>query len=809
MRLAFTTLSVTTSLVFSAFSFAQDWNAIRGSDGLGVVETDGILSKTSDVDLKVRWKTKIGSGYSSVVVGKGIAVACYTDAKDADKKTDYVAGLDAATGTIKWKYSLGPTFIGKNGSFDGPLSTPTIWNGHVYGFSPNGRLFCLKLKTGEQVWARELKDEEKARLPMYGFTTSPIVVGDSLILQMGARDKSLAGFDLDSGKTKWAVGNDSINSQTPFKTSIGGRDIVLAAGRKKITGVDPNDGHVVFEYQHGGGNGSAMTPVPLGNDRFLLTLDDSYSKTIKLSSNGDKINVSEEWKERSIKNTYNIPVAVNGSVFAYSTRFLTCVDPDSGKPRWRSRNPGDGFLIAVDNHLIISTKKGSLHIAKSTSQKYSEIASAKVFNDLVWAIPAYSDNSVFIRSLGEIARVDIVARGSTATTTTAQTQPTSKKFSELLSQIKSSSDTEKTSALIDEFLKANKFPIVEQDVVHFVYRGKGTDVAVAGDVFGARQERKMKRVGKTDLFHYATKLPRDQRSNYIFLVDYKPQTDPLNPTRTNTSTAYAGEMEFAIRLAKEGPLKMSWFAMSDWKQPFYLPHVEKTKGTVDKVKAEVEGKTAKQNIFVYTPPSYKTNEKSRYPVVYVFGSSGLKLGNLDKIVDTIFQKQAANKKQIAPECILVFIEANPMAPPNPSNFTKIVIPYVDKNYRTIANRNARLCAGFGFESASALMAGAAANEQVGSIFAASPLLFDAFRVGVVNGMSKIEKPVKVYVEWGRYDMFNPHENWDLRSMTKKFVNEIKPNKNIVISGGEVNDSTDWSSWQNRIHTMLQMVDTKK
>ena len=799
-------------ILFSAHAVeAQDWPAMRGSQGIGVVDAKGILSRTSDVDLKIRWKTKMGSGYSSVVVAKGIVVVCFTEAKSdkAEDKTDYVAGLDAASGALKWKYSLGPAFIGKNGSFDGPLATPVIHENHVYGFSPNGRLFCLKLDSGEAIWARELKDEEKAPLPMYGFTTSPLVFKDSLILQMGAKDKSLAAFDLKSGKTKWAVGNDAISSQTPFKTTVNGQDMILAAGGKKIMAVDPNNGKILFEYQHKGGNGSAMTPVPIGKDRFLLTLDDSFSKAIKLSQSGDSFNVSDEWKERSIKNTYNIPVKVGDDVFAFSTRFLTCVDPDSGKPRWRSRAPGDGFLIGVDGHLIVSTKKGSLHVAKASDKKYSEIASAKIFKDLVWSIPAYSDDSVFVRSLGEVARVDIVPRGAPASTTTSTEIPMSQKVAGLLARLKSTDDESKSNAIVDAFIKNNKFPIVEKDIVHFVYRGKGKDVAVAGDMFGARQERKMQRVGESNLFHYATKLPEDQRVNYIFLVDYKPQTDPLNPERTNTSTAYAGEMEFAVRLRTEGPLKMSWFGMPKWKAPSYLPASEKMAGAVKKVKIDDEGKSSKQTVHVYTPPSYESKTEARYPVAYVFGAGARQPGNFDKIADTIFAKQASSDKKIAPECIIVFVSTNPMAPPNVEAFTKTIVPYMDKNYRTQAKRESRLCVGFGFDAAAALMIASNANELVGSVFGASPLLFDAIRTGVVKGMGGMKKPLRVHIEWGRYDMYNPHENWDLRSMTQKFVGQIKKNENVKVEGGVVNDSTDWSSWQNRIHTVLGMLEAEK
>ena len=60
-------------------SVAQEWSGLRGDDGLGSVVSGGILSKTSDVGFKLRWKRKIGSGYSSVVVSQDKVVTMYCD----------------------------------------------------------------------------------------------------------------------------------------------------------------------------------------------------------------------------------------------------------------------------------------------------------------------------------------------------------------------------------------------------------------------------------------------------------------------------------------------------------------------------------------------------------------------------------------------------------------------------------------------------------------------------------------------------------------------------------------------------------
>ncbi len=560
------TTSLLSTLLISASSFGQDWPSLRGSDGLGSANPSSNLADGGKFKLETRWKKKIGSGYSSVVVANGRVVTMYTDGTN-----DLLASLSASTGETVWTLPVGPKFKGENGSFDGPLSTPAIDDGKIYAISATGKILCVGAESGDEIWTKELVEDFGATKPTYGFVTSPVIVENTLVIQTGIQDKSLMGLDPATGESRWAVSSDRISSQTPFATEFKGKTIVLACGGVNLMGVNPADGEIYFEAKHGGGNGSAMTPVPIGDDTYLLTLDDSYSKAFQLSENPEGgIDCTEKWKANSIKNTYNIPVASGENIFAYSTRILTSVDPATGRAHWKSRKPGDGFLIAIDNHLIINTKKGQLYVAKASQEGFQPIANLELFDDLVWSVPAYSDNSIFARSLGEIARVDIVPANQNTTAVADNAMPLGPAFSKFLDRIEKIELAEKRSEAVKAWLaEQESLPVIENDIVHFVYQGDEKDIALASDMFGARQEKPMVQVADTNLYYYSMKLPLDQRANYVFFVNFKAKLDPRN-SRVMTSSMYAGEMEFAMRLRGAPPLKMSWFAMSDWKKPAYL-----------------------------------------------------------------------------------------------------------------------------------------------------------------------------------------------------------------------------------------------
>jgi enterochelin esterase family protein len=134
--------------------------------------------------------------------------------------------------------------------------------------------------------------------------------------------------------------------------------------------------------------------------------------------------------------------------------------------------------------------------------------------------------------------------------------------------------------------------------------------------------------------------------------------------------------------------------------------------------SSVEGSTG--SLIVYTPPGYNKNVSARYPVFYLISGTTdteetfFKVGRTNLIVDNLIAEGKAKPM------IIVMPYGNPMAriaeqqdKPKPADImgrdsedaikraklfetdlVNNVIPYVDKNYRTIADRNNRAIGGF-------------------------------------------------------------------------------------------------------------------
>jgi len=398
-------------IVASSSARAQDghdgaaWPQFRGTNVDGVSTEQGVWSDVGAFRLEVAWRHAVGEGMSSVAVANDLAVTMTVIGDSV-----WVVALETGTGAERWRHEVAPIFPSPDGTYDGPMSTPLIAGPTVVALDRWGHLVGLNVETGDQAWSHDLPAELGTRRARHGFATSPILVEGTVVVQGGGADAMVVGFDPATGAQLWATGADNAVYQTPVPVRIGDRRQVVAAGRRQLIGIDPATGELLWQYAHGGGGITGMqslVPVPAGPDRFFLAYKEHSSALIELTRDDAGLVGREQWEQPTIKNSYNVPVFHDGYIYGFSSRFLTCVDAATGEAVWKSRPPGDGFLILVDGHLVILTKDGSLHVAPASPEGYDEVAALDLFDDVAWATPSFANGHLYLRSYAEVARVDI------------------------------------------------------------------------------------------------------------------------------------------------------------------------------------------------------------------------------------------------------------------------------------------------------------------------------------------------------------------------------------------------------------------
>src|ERR1022692_614974 len=108
----------------------EDFPAYRGPKTDGVIAHAKVEWKTP---LEVLWRKPCPGGYSGVAVAGNIAVTLQQRVKE---KKEVVVCYDRATGAHRWFYAYDAYH--KDVMGDGPRSTPTIHDNHVYSIGATG-----------------------------------------------------------------------------------------------------------------------------------------------------------------------------------------------------------------------------------------------------------------------------------------------------------------------------------------------------------------------------------------------------------------------------------------------------------------------------------------------------------------------------------------------------------------------------------------------------------------------------------------------------------------------------------------------
>src|SRR5205085_1360202 len=102
----------------------------------------------------------------------------------------------------EWKTKVGKLFgYGRWG--DGPRSTPTVDGDRLFALGGFGDLVCLDLK-GKEIWRKDfVKDFAGQMMSDWGYSESPLVDGEMLIVTPGGEKGTLAALDKKTGEVKW------------------------------------------------------------------------------------------------------------------------------------------------------------------------------------------------------------------------------------------------------------------------------------------------------------------------------------------------------------------------------------------------------------------------------------------------------------------------------------------------------------------------------------------------------------------------------------------------------------------------------
>lgn len=381
---------------------AADWPQFRGPNRDGISPEAGVLKSWPEGGPRVFWKIPLGEGFSQVAAVKNRLYVLYGQGND-----DVAAALDAATGKQLWRVRLDDKY--SDGQGNGPRATPTVDGDLVYVLTASGKLAALRTANGQTAWRHDLVGEYGATPPQWGISTSPLVEGNLLIVNVGgSNNRSVMAFDKTNGKPVWSSLGDGAGYSAPIIITVGGVRQVIVFTAGAIVSLAPKDGRLYWripwktDYDV-----NAATPIFLPPDKLFISSGyDTGAGLFQIKAAGNQVSAKEIWRSRGMKNQFSSSVLHNGIVYGFDNATLKAIDAATGEERWRQRGLGHGSLILAGGNLVVFSEKGTLALLEATPKEYKQLGAIRVLEGKCWTAPTLANGRLYLRNEEHLIALD-------------------------------------------------------------------------------------------------------------------------------------------------------------------------------------------------------------------------------------------------------------------------------------------------------------------------------------------------------------------------------------------------------------------
>ncbi len=389
--------------VFAAFAEDTDWPQYRGPNRDGVSSETGLLGEWPEGGPREIWRTSLGHGFSGISISAG---RIYTMIGAGSE--EFVVCLDVATGKEIWRRRTDSNFKDRFG--DGPRSTPTVDGELVFALSAKGKLHALSTKDGQPVWVKDFPKEFGAEIPRWGYSSSPLVEGKLLLMDVGGKaGSSIVAFEKKTGSEVWRSQNDKAGYSAPVAMTVAGRRQVVFFTGTTLVSLSPEDGALLWKQDWKTSyDVNASTPIFIPPDRvFVSSGYDVGAAVYRVETDGKQARIEQVWQNREMKNKFSSSVLHEGHLYGFDEKTFKCIDAATGETKWQSRGLGHGSLIFADGHLFVLGDEGTLVLVEATSEAYREKGRAQIFDDKTWTVPTLSGGKLYLRDEKQIVALDV------------------------------------------------------------------------------------------------------------------------------------------------------------------------------------------------------------------------------------------------------------------------------------------------------------------------------------------------------------------------------------------------------------------
>jgi len=395
---------------------SNNWPQYLGPHRNATVSDAGIQSKWPENGPDKVWEFRLGPGFGGVAVFNNEVFVL-----DRVKgESDVLRCIDLETGNEIWNHAYEAE---GELPYPGSRSVPVVDENFVWCVGPHGHFHCIDKKTHLTVWMHNLLSDYGGELNTWGFSVSPLVSGDLVIVAPQGEKAGVVAYNKFSGEVVWE--SRRLTGYrfhvSPIIGNYGGTEqVIMTSSCVKGDGFT-TDEVVAFEVQTGkelwsykGFDSFACIAPPIAvDDKHLLLTSCAYQDVyepvtilLEVNTDGETFSFKELFRTEEAGCKMHPPIVIDQHIYLNSNgrpAEMVCLNWQ-GKRCW-SKESAPGFdlgsIIQIDNRIINQNgKNGDLHLIDPSPDAYKEVGKAEFFtmkNAQAWAPMAYANGKLLAR----------------------------------------------------------------------------------------------------------------------------------------------------------------------------------------------------------------------------------------------------------------------------------------------------------------------------------------------------------------------------------------------------------------------------
>jgi outer membrane protein assembly factor BamB len=381
-----------TSALSDVSATAADWRQFRGNAANSVADGESLPTELSGDT--IAWKSPLpGRGLSGpIIVGDRVFVS---SSSGYDQGRLHVICVDSKSGDQLWQRQFDAT--GRTMTHNKMSNaTPTMASDgeRVFAFFSSNDLICLDL-SGKLQWFRGLGSEFPNASNSLGMSSSPIVIGSTVIVQVESDAEAFAcGVDAVSGETKWQIERPRAanwTSPSVLPATDERPALALLQSSKGLTAVDPETGKIVWNFEKGA---STIPSATVSNGAIVIPSNGLTA----IRPAGDVF--EEIWNASGMSPATSSPVVIDRFAFVMnSAGVLSAGDTKTGERVWQLRLRGSfsSTPIAAGGYLYAFNESGTAFVVKPDTDK-GTIVSELDLAETILCSPGAANGALYVRS---------------------------------------------------------------------------------------------------------------------------------------------------------------------------------------------------------------------------------------------------------------------------------------------------------------------------------------------------------------------------------------------------------------------------